>query len=219
MSLQKIINIAETIGINRRRTVGVQTTRNSIVRTSETPTRVPWRFQVKVGKLMRYEQARAILEEIDRLDRNVPEVITMSNNSNLSWMFAYQGDMSNSTINNIRVDSFSGNQLVLKTISGINVGQAMFKAGDFIQVGSYPYPFTVVSDVLRTSASTETVTVHRGNFISDSVVNQTITVGNAVTFKMLCMNMPTYTLTPGGSTALVQWDSDFQLYEYTGDQV
>ena len=62
MSLQTIINNADTVKINRRRMVGIQMSRNEIAYTSETPTRNPWQLTVKVSKLFRYEQARAMLE-------------------------------------------------------------------------------------------------------------------------------------------------------------
>ena len=216
MSLQTVINSADTLKINRRRMIGVQYSRNEIAYTSETPTRNPWQLSVKVSKLFRYEAARSLLETIDLLDRDVPDTVTFSDNTGLSYMFAYQGECTGLQLGDIQVSSFSGNQLVLKNLSGISVGKLIFAQGDFIQIAGYPYPFTAVYDVYRTSGATQTVTTHRPNFITASVVNLGLVVGNAVDFRMICPNMPTYTIRPGGSTALVEFDSEFQLYEYTG---
>jgi hypothetical protein len=220
--LQTIINSAESISFNRRRMIGIQYTRSQIARTGETPTRNPWRMNVKVSRPFQYADARALIEQIDHSDRNTPEIITFSNNPNLSYLCAYQGALNKTQLSALAVNSFTGNQLVLTNLTTIPVGSVMFKAGDFIQIGegvNYPYPFTVVNNVVRTVDNTVTVTVHRGNFISDSVVGQPIQVGNSVSWAMLCVNMPTYTMTRGGTTALINFDTDFQLYEYTGTQV
>jgi hypothetical protein len=220
MSLQSVINLAETIEINRRRVVGLQFTRNEIVRVSETPTRNPWRMTVQVSAPIPYENARRILEDIDRSDRSDPETITFSNNSGLSYLFAYQGTLNESQVDQVRVQSFTGTNLILNTLpttGGPSLpGSLLFKKGDFVQINGQPYPFTIVNDVARGSGSTVTAQVHRPNFISDSVVNQGINVGNNVEFQMICTNMPTYTIMPGGSTAIVQFNTPFELYEFTG---
>jgi hypothetical protein len=217
MSLQTIINAADTIKINRRRQVGVQYSRSEIAYTSETATRNPWRFDVEVSKLFRYEQARSLLESIDQLDRNVPETISFASNANLDFMFAYQGEATAGELSNILVGAFTGTNLVLKNLTGISAGTKIFGRGDFIQIADSPYPFTATADLYRTTATTQTLVVHRPNFISSLVVDKTLLVGNAVQFKFFCPNMPTYTIRPGGSTALVEFDTEFQLYEYTGD--
>jgi hypothetical protein len=218
MSLQTIINHAETISINKRKTAGIQYTRSQIVRVSETTTRNPWRFTVKVARVFDYAQARALIETIDTLDRINPEIISFSDNANLSYMFAYQGEATTEQLAALEVYSFEGNQLLLDNLTTIANGTVVFKKGDIIQIENYPYPFTITANVVK-SSSTITVPVHRANFISDAVANANVVVGNAVNFQMICINMPTYTLSPGGGSALVSWDSDFEMYEFTGDQV
>jgi hypothetical protein len=217
MSIQTIIDNADTIQINRRRQVGVQFSRSEIAYTSETATRNPWRMTVKVARVFKYDQARSLMETIDKLDRTVPETVSFSNNANLDWMWAYQGECTGTQLGNIQVSAFSGNQLTLKTLSSISSGKLIFAQGDIIQIEGYPYPFTVVDALYRNSSATQTVTVHRPNFITASVVNAGIIVGNAVQFRVFCPNMPTYTIKPGGNTALVEFDTEFNLYEYTGN--
>jgi hypothetical protein len=220
MSLQSVINLAESIEINRRRIVGVQFTRNEIVRVSETPGRNPWRLTVQVSAPIPYENARSILEDIDRSDRSDPETITFSDNPGLDYLFAYQGTMNSTNLAALRVQSFTGTNLTLSGVPTTGAtslpGSLLFKKGDFIQVNGFPYPFTVINDVQRGTGSAVTATTHRPNFISDSLVNQGVKVGNAVEFQMICTNMPIYTLVPGGRTAMVQFNDSFQLYEFTG---
>jgi hypothetical protein len=219
--LQSIINMAETMEINRRRVMAVQYSRSEVARINETVTRNTWKFNVNVTAMLTYETYRDLLEDIDRLDRRYPEIITFNPatgaNSGLSYMFNYQGDMSPSDISNITVTSWSGNHLILTNLPTTSPTTVLFRKGDFIQIADYPYPFTTQYDVLRGSGSTVTVTTHRPNFMGTGVVSRHIRAGNDVQFKMFVNNMPTYRLNPGGSTALINWSGPFQFYEYTGD--
>jgi hypothetical protein len=135
-------------------------------------------------------------------------------------MCANRGSLTTANASAVTIGSFTGTTVVLNNLPTVGapsaVGSLLFRAGDFIQVEDKPYPFTVVNDVTRTSSTSCTVTVHRPNFFDESVVGDGIILGNDVSFNMLCTNMPTYTLSAGGRTALVTFDGDFQLYEYTG---
>lgn len=225
MSLQSIINIADTLKINRRKVIGIQYTRNEIARVSELVTRNPWRMSVQVSAILRYDlpATRALLEELDRLDRKIPEEIKFSANPNLSWMFSYQGVLSSSDRTALRVQRFGGsgyayNELVLTglpTTGPASLANAvLFRKGDIIQISGYPYPFTVQNtQVLRGTGNTITITTHRENFIDDSVANTGVVIGPDVEFNMFCTNMPTYTLVGKNQ---VQFDGAFELYEYTG---
>ena len=232
--LQTIINMAETIQFDRRNVVGVQYTRSEIPKISETPTRNSWKMNVSIKASMPYNDYRALIERIDDLDRRAPDYITFSDNPKLSWLARYLGSCSQAQLNAMQVDSFIGNQLILKNLPALTPvtmtsTTPLFKSGDFIQIGTgttNPYPFTVVNDVLRGSGSTVTLTMHRPNFITSSVANSNITVGNAVTFKMFCPNMPIYKLLPGATqydssgniinNAYLEWSEDFKLYEWVG---
>ena len=214
MSLQSIINICESIQVDRRKVVSVQYTRSEIARVDQTPTRNPWKFNLIISARLPYETNRGLIEEIDRLDRTTAETVTFSN---FSWLFAYQGAMTSNQISAVRVSSFSGTTLTLGTLPSIGAGEYLFKKGDLIQIADFPYPFTVTADVQRGSQSTVAVSVHRGNFIAATVANKGINVGSDCQFKVFCPNMPTWRLIPGGKTALIEWTSDFTLVEYTGD--
>jgi hypothetical protein len=223
--LQTIIDKANGLTIDRRKVVGVQITRNEIPRTSLTPTKQPWRFVVTMPSSLRYYNNRDLLEEIDRLDRYQPQLITFGNNSCMSWIFRYQGTMSNSQINNIQVNSFIGNQLVLSNLPVISSTRILFEPNDLIQIGAYTYPFTSTTRVTRGNSSTVTITTNRPNIITGNVVGDGITVGSNCQFNMFCPNMPTYKLIPGGyvrangstiNNALIEFSDDFTLYEWVG---
>lgn len=224
MSIQKIIDKSNQLTISRRRVIGVQYTRNEIIKTAQTPTINPWKFTVKAASFV-YSEVRDMLEELDRLDRNNYENVSFSNNQNMSWMFAYRGVMSAEEWIQITVTSFSGNQLVLGNLPALDPSAILFEPNDIIQVGAFC--FTSVSRVARGSSATVTVTTHRPFFSNVSPVGGSIVVGNDVVFPVVCVNMPTYKLIPGAfrkdqvtgkitNNAIVEFESDFELVEYTG---
>jgi len=221
--LQTIIDNCNAIEIDRRKVVGIQFTRNEVARTSETPTYQPWRINLTMPGRFRYNEARALMEALDTLDRNVPEIVTFGNNSCLSWIFRYQGSLSQTQLAGIRVQSFVGSTLTLTLLPAVASTRVLFEPNDLIQIGNNPYPFTVQSQVLRGTSSTVQVTTHRPNILTSSVSSSTITVGNSCQFKMFCPNMPVYKLVPGGyqkqngvtlGNALIEFSDDFNLYEW-----
>lgn len=227
MSLQRILNACETLNFDRRKVIGVQYTRSEIAKITETPTRNPWRFNLKISAALLYNQNRDLLETIDYLDRRYPETVSFNANPNLSFMLAYQGD-AKANVANITVTSFTGTTLTLGNLptitGGVSANTVLFKKGDFIQIKTFPFPFTATADVLRGSGSTVTVTTHRPNFITENgtqtVVGKGINVGNDVQFRMFCPNMPTYTLSSAlKNNPMIQWTSDFSLVEYTSEVV
>lgn len=221
--LQTIIDKCNGINIDRRQMVGIQYTRNESPRTSNTPTFNPWRFTLDMPSSLRYNEARALLEELDTLDRYTPQEITFGNNPCLSWIFAYQGSLSTSQLSGITVQSFVGDQLVLTNLPAISGTRVLFEKNDLIQIGNYTFPFTSQTQVTRGTGTTVTVTTNRPNIITSSVVGQNITVGNSCKFYMFCPNMPTYKLIPGGAVrsngttvnnALIEFTDVFSLYEW-----
>ena len=223
--LQTIIDKASALTIDRRKVVGIQITRNEIPRTSLTPTKQPWRMTLTMPSSLRYYNNRDLLEALDRLDRYQPEIVTFSNNPCLSWIFRYQGLLTQSQLNALTVNSFVGNQLVLSGLPAVPSSRVIFEPNDLIQIGNYTYPFTSTTRVIRGTGSTITVTTNRPNIISSSVVGSGLTVGNACDFNMFCPNMPTYKLIPGGyvrsgstvlNNAYIEFSDDFTLYEWVG---
>jgi hypothetical protein len=222
MSLQQVVNLSSSLTINRRKMVGVAYSRSQIPRTDMTVTKNPWRFTLSVPA-QPWIDMRATIEALDHLDRYSPQTISMNDNPDMAWMFRYQGDNPTTPVD-ISVVSFNGDQLVLDNLPNLNDGNYLFRAGDFIQIEGKPFPFTVVSDVTRGTGQTVTVTTHRPNIITGSVQGLTINVGTDVQFSMFCPNMPTYKLSPGAyrvtqlgerlNNAIVEWDDDFQLYEW-----
>jgi hypothetical protein len=217
MSLQKIVNKAQSIQFNRRKVVGIQYTRSEVALRNETVTKNPWKLTVTFPAYLPYATNRDLIEALDTLDRRSNETVSFSGSTGLSWLCAYQGDMTLAQRNALTVNSFSGNQLVLSTLPDVDnnfvSSKVMFKAGDFLQITGQPYPFTVVNTVSRGTGGTITLTTHRPNMITSSVTGLTLKTGNDVQFKVFCPNMPTYTVIPG---RYIQFSDSFQLIEDVG---
>ena len=190
MGLQTIINLADGLDINRRRVMGIQYTRSEVAKVNETVTRNPWKFTLTVPAMLEYNEIRDLLEDIDRLDRRTPEVISFSTatgaSAGLGFVFKYRGDMTPSQVSGVTISSWSGNQLTLTNLPTMNSDAYMFKKGDFVQVQGYPYPATVQYDVLRGTGTTVVLTTHRAPFgaLATVAVGRHILVGNDVEFSM-----------------------------------
>jgi hypothetical protein len=134
--------------------------------------------------------------------------------------------MSDIQINSLLVDSFIGNQLVLTNLPSIQPTDILFQSGDMIQIQNSPHPFTVTETILRGTDTSVTITTHRPNIITASVVGRSIRVGKNCQIRMFCPNMPNYRLTPGAqrvfngvlvNNGIVEWEEPFQLYESVGE--
>ena len=192
--------------------VGQQYSRSGQVRTALYVTSVPWVFTVKPHSFLYYPQVRDVIQTIDNLDRQTAATITFSS-TNLQWFTAYQGGLSGAQAAALTLFSLpAGNatQITIGNLPSVGSGTIVFKAGDFIQLGSYPYKIT--SQVLRGSGSTVQATLHRP-IIGTPTVGTLTAVGSACTFSVVAEVCPTYTLRPMTNGAFVDWDADFVFRE------
>lgn len=212
MSFQTILDISQTITVNNRRMVGQQYSRSGQVRTALYVTSVPWVFTVKPHSFLYYPQVRDVIQTIDNLDRQTAATITFSS-TNLQWFTAYQGQLSSVQAAALTLASLpAGNatQIAIGNLPAVSSTTIVFKAGDFIQLGSYPYKIT--TQVLRGSGSTVNATLHRP-IIGTPTVGTLTAVGSACTFSVVAEVCPTYTLRPMTNGAFVDWDADFVFRE------
>lgn len=228
MSLQTVINMSNSIRIDRRKVIGIQTTRSQLMRIGETPTYSPWRFTVTVPDGV-YADSRTLVETLDNMDRAVSEVISFGAIASMSWLFRYQGEYEMVDLEDITVSTFVGNQLVLdiSALSSRVAGKVIFKKGDLISIFGYPYPFTFTSDIITPVSGVDTLTcvMHRPCVIDPTVdlAGTGIEVGPNAKFRLLCVNMPAYILTPGAyrssnsvttNNAILSFDGEFELVEH-----
>lgn len=220
MSLQSIIDSAQSIQIVRRKLAGQTVSRSGHLKVSSVASAVPFQFTVKFRPGLKYSTNRALLEEIDRLDRVLTENVDIGNsNTGLSYITEYQGELSLGQLGQITVSSGSNLTLTLNVsaVTGATATDVVFRAGDFVQIASgYKYPYTVTDTVLKGSGSTIDVPISRP-FIDQSGFTEAgkgILVGPDVSWQVIMTKKPSYTILPYD---IVEFNSDFELVEVVED--
>lgn len=223
MSLQNILSICESVGINDQRFVGQMVSRNQKITTSEIMTVVPFVFDMKPMAFLRYSQSRGILNGLRIADKALIQYINFGQTGWENYI-RYQGEMTPSEIAACEWQPSSANKtLVLGSLPTVDETTVLFKVGDFVQVGLYAY--IVTEDVLRGTGSTVIVPVHR-NLLSPVVLGNTLVAGQyglttsmggtqytGVTFQVVLREYPTYTLVPIANDSYIQWNGTFRAFE------
>jgi len=210
MSIQNVINKAETIFITPTKTSGTTISRSGRIKSAQVMTAQPFRITVNFMARGTYADYRATMTELDRLDVINSEGIDIgSTNSGLSWITEYQGDMTANNISNLSITSYSGGSILVNTsnVTNTNPTDILFKAGDYITFNAgYRYPFVVTQDVQigavvtpGLGGSNVTVTLHRPVIFQTgyTVAGKGILVGNNVTWNVQMLSKPQYEIIPG----------------------
>jgi hypothetical protein len=223
MSLNQILAISESVGINDQRFVGQMVSRNQRISTSEILTVVPFAFEMKPMQYLYYSQNRALLNSLRIPDKALEQYLNFGATGWKSYI-KYQGDMSGAEIDATLWQTASANKtLVLGSLPTMGAGEYIVKAGDFCQVGRYSYIAT--ADVVRGGGSTVNIPVHRN--LIDAVTSPvgavigeygtTVSLGGSaytgITFPVILREYPTYTLTPITNDSFINWSGSFQAFE------
>lgn len=219
MSLQKIIDRAETVVISRNKLAGSTVSRSGRLRTSVVGSSQPFRFTVKYAPMAQYEQVRDLLEDINSLDTVFQETVDIgSTNAGLSWITEYKGDLSTANMGNLSVAQAVGTILVLNTntLVGTSPTDYAFRKGDYIQLDAgYKYPYTVTQDVqvgIVGVGSQILVPLSRG-FIEQTgytTVGAGIVAGTDVRWQVKMLSKPNFTLEPA---RYINFNTEFELME------
>jgi hypothetical protein len=223
MSLNQILAISETVGINDHRFIGQMLSRNQRISTSEIITVVPFSFDMKPMNYLLYSQNRALLNSLRIPDMALQQYLNFGTTGWANYI-AYQGSMSSGQISACAWQTSSANKtLVLGSLPSIDAGAYIVKAGDFCQVGLYPYIAT--ADVVRGAGSTVNIPVHRNLMTTlasplNAVIGEfgtTVSMGGSTytgtTFQVILRAYPTYTLMSYANDSYIQWSGGFTAFE------
>ena len=224
MSLQKIINSAGSITIDKRKVTSSVLTRSGVLRTTAFLGHQPYFFTVNFTPSLKYSTNRGLLEDIDTLDRVTEETINIgSTNLGLEYITRYQGNISNAGIANITVNNVVDFGNLYLNCSTIGAGSGfLFKKGDFIQpkgnTNVYRYTYQVTSDIAYSTSGNVAIPVHRRLFEQpgQTFIGGGIRVGKDVTWPVKMLQKPNYTILPRDR---VVFDGEFQLVEVMQDFV
>jgi len=223
MSLQTILSVAESVGINDHRFIGQMLSRNMRVNTSEVLTVQPFEFEIKPMNYLLYSQNRAVLSALRTVDKQYESYLNFGSTGWLNYV-NYQGDMSSAQANNCQIEIASANKtIVLGSLPSISPTAFIVKTGDFIQIDRYAYIAT--ANVQRGGAATVNIPVHRTIMTSlvspiGAVIGQygtTITLGGStytgITFPVILRDYPSYTLVPMTNDSFITWNGGFKAVE------
>lgn len=226
-TLNTILSVAESVGINDQRFIGQVISRNQRISTSEILTVQPFAFDIKPMAYLLYSQNRPLLSALREADKATEQYLNFGSTGWVNYI-AYQGGLSSAQISSCLWQTSSANKtLVLGALpaigGGITSSTVIVRTGDFCQVGRYSYIAT--ADVLRGTGSTVNIPVHR-NLITaltstvQCVIGQygsTIALGGGsftgTTFCVILREYPTYTLVPMTNDSFIAWDGSFKAFE------
>ena len=213
MSLQAIINTATNVVVTRQEVVAQTVTRSGRIYSGRRDTVKPWQFKITPADYFTWSTARSTLEGVLTKDRYEESTISFST-SGQSWMFAYQGALTASQLQNNVIITGASARTITATISDTVLSLAssavIFAAGDVIQPlqNTHRYPYVVTENVTRGSTSSISIPIHRD--IIGTLTGSGFRAGASCEFKVIVTNLPSYTYLPG---QLIQFTGDFQLLE------
>ena len=221
MSIQSIINSAQQIEMDRRRMVGQTMSRSQRIKTSERSTAQPWKFKVTPPAQLPWSTGRAIAETINTGDRVTEYEISLNGSAGMNYITAYQGNLRQTQIDDLTVNSTGTSTLTLTNLPNIGASAqvglistttVLFAVGDIIQPENSRYPYAVTETVLRGASTTTNVTLNRPLITSEgiSLTSNGVKVGNSCTWRVVVVGLPTYTLIYGQR---MQYTGDFELVE------
>jgi hypothetical protein len=223
MSLQTILSICESVGINDQRFVGQTISRNQKIITSEILTVVPFAFEMRPMNYLLYSQNRGVLNGLRIADKSLEQYLNFGSTGWVNYI-KYQGELTALQISTCQWQTSSANKtLVLGSLPSVSSSTYIVKIGDFVQVGRYSY--IVTADVTRGSGSTVNIPVHRNLIVAlvspiAAVMGElgtTVSMGGntytGITFPVVLREYPTYTLTPITNDSFIQWNGQFKAFE------
>lgn len=222
-SLNDILAISESVGINDQRFIGQMMSRNQRISTSEILSVQPFGFEMKPMNYLLLSQNKALLSSLRTIDREYEGYLNFGVTGWWNYI-AYQGDMTSAQIAACQYQITSANKtIVLGNLPAISSSSYIVKIGDYLQIDRYAYIAT--ANVQRGSGSTVNISVHRTIMTTlvspmNAVIGQygiTQSLGGAtytgVTFPVILQQYPTYALIPMTNDSFIQWSGTFKAIE------
>jgi len=223
MSLQSILSVAESVGINDHKFAGQMMSRNMRISTSEILTSQPFMFTMKPMNYLLYSQNKGVLSALRVSDRITEQYLNFGSTGWVNYI-SYGGDMTSAQIIACQVQtSTAGKTIVLGNLPSISSSAYIVRVGDFIQIDRYAYIAT--ASVQRGVAGTVSIPVHRSILTTVSspvapVIGQygtTVALGGSsytgVTFCVVAKDYPTYDLVPITNDSFISWTGAFSAME------
>lgn len=231
-SFQTVINYSARISMSKKRVSSQSISRSGMIKTASLANKVPWVFTVEMPPGLRYTDTgiREFLSELDDDGLRAAHPIELgSSNAGLTWLTAYQGDLTSAQIAQLRNHSdnatVQGSILTVdvQNVTGSSPNDILVKAGDFIQpLGGYLYPYVatqtvLIGDVTQVQNYQVQIPVNRPVIQQAGYTHNTsngIAVGSDVTWTVKLLSAPEYSVNPD---RLVEWDTALMFMEFIND--
>ena len=223
MTLQTILSVSESVGINDHKFAGQVLSRNMRISTSEILTVQPFQFTLKPMQYLLYSQNRAVLSALRVADRVTEQYLNFASTGWTNYI-NYLGNMTGVQAAACQIQTASANKtIVLGNLPSISSTSYIVRAGDFIQIDRYAYIAT--ADVQRGVLGTVDIPVHRSVLTTltstlNAVIGQygtTTALGGAtytvITFPVIVREYPIYNLVPITNDSFIAWDGAFNAIE------
>lgn len=211
MSIQTIIDSAQSIEIDRRKVVAQTMSRSQRIKIAERASAQPWKFTVTPPGSLRWSDNRDTVELIDYNDRSQEYTISLNNNSRMNYITEYRGQLTTGQLAALTVTNFTTATMVVGGLPSVSTSTVIFAQGDLIQPINSRYPYTVVNTVYRGSGVNVTVTTNRPAITSEGISLLTnLKVGNSCTWAVVVTALPSYTIVPKNR---LQFNGNFELVE------
>jgi hypothetical protein len=223
VTLQTILSVSESIGINDHKFAGQVLSRNMRISTSEILTVQPFQFTLKPMQYLLYSQNRGVLSALRVADRVTEQFLNFASTGWTNYI-NYLGNMTGVQAAACQIQTSSANKtIVLGNLPSITSTLYIVRAGDFIQIDRYAYIAT--ADVQRGALGTVDIPVHRSIIVPPpstlgAVIGQygtTAALGGStytgITFPVILREYPTYNLTPITNDSFIAWDGNFTAME------
>lgn len=224
MSLQTIINSAQSIEFTRAAVVSQSVSRSGRLLTQARNWSKPWQFTVTPPAYLKWADSRATIEAILTADRHTEQTISLAT----SWLVPYRGGVNRTghVLDDVFVTAISGTTLTVD-VSNASIADNtyIFRAGDVIQFAgtgsdsaTYRYPYVVTADVQKlTGNTTKTATLNRGylaqtNYDPTSATNdqRKIKAGTGCDWRVKVSKLPNVRYLPG---ELVEFTDVIEMIE------
>ena len=215
MTLQDIINSAQSIEISRPALVATTMSRSGRLFTGTRNWSKPSRITVEPKPIWRIADARGLIESVMTKDKHTEHEIYIGQNG-ASWLTAYQGDLTMNQVTNLSVDgSSSGTNLVVNLTAEVQAlasTTVLFEPGDIVKPYQHRYPYYVTDQVLRGAGTQVNIPLNRGIIPQTSYTlgGKTLQVGQYCSFFVKVGSLPTYRFLPG---QFVEFTGSFELIE------
>lgn len=222
-TLNTVLSISESVGIDDHRFIGQMMSRNQRIATSEIIGVQPFGFDMRPMNYLLYSQNRPLLSTLRAADKEFEQYLNFGATGWVNYI-AYQGDMTSAEIGACEYQITSANKtIVLGSLPSIGATDYIVKIGDFLQIDRYAYIAT--ANVQRGGGSTVNIPVHRTIMTTlaspmFAVIGQygtTQSIGGntytGVTFPVILQDYPTYTLIPMTNDSFIQWSGSFKAIE------